>query len=354
MKKSNEIRERKRYTEGKRQAEEEKRERGSCRCRSLSGGSPISETITILLSVVAEASGPGRWQERERPIRARQDSRVSGETRRERRPAGLRAQERLLPTLNAVLMPATTGLPPLQRRTCSRNRFSSFSAQTRLSRLSESRSLSSSAVFGTSLSLTRSDHFRYFTLARGLSLSLVRFSPLSFFVLSFCGVPQFLPRLSFYLYSLRHSLILLRSLSFRACSFVFCFLFFCGIFFRVLCGFQNVFSESFALTVLHTNTFSINIFSLLSISRTLRMILFWARFISLSKKLLAARKAFHQRRAKTPFCRNFARFQFENRHPILSNRYAERYIFGASRDPILDVCCFERRVLPRRWSNAIA
>lgn len=34
-------------------------------------------------------------------------------------------QERLLPTLNAVLMPATTGLPPrLQRRTCSRNRFS--------------------------------------------------------------------------------------------------------------------------------------------------------------------------------------------------------------------------------------
>lgn len=38
---------------------------------------------------------------------------------------GLGVQERLLPTLNAVLMPSTTGLPPqLQRRTCSRNRFS--------------------------------------------------------------------------------------------------------------------------------------------------------------------------------------------------------------------------------------
>lgn len=43
-----------------------KKGKGGRRCRSLSAGSPISETITILLSVVAEASGPGRWQERER------------------------------------------------------------------------------------------------------------------------------------------------------------------------------------------------------------------------------------------------------------------------------------------------
>lgn len=44
-------------------------------------------------------------------------------------PRVLRAQERPLPTLNAVLMPATTALLPrlsLQRRTRSRNRFSSF------------------------------------------------------------------------------------------------------------------------------------------------------------------------------------------------------------------------------------
>lgn len=51
-----------------------------------------------------------------------------------------------------------------------------------------SRSLSSSAVFGASLSHApiTPDHF---TLARRLFLSLVRFSSLSFFVLSFCGVP---------------------------------------------------------------------------------------------------------------------------------------------------------------------
>lgn len=53
--------------------------------------------------------------------------RLDHEERRGERGA-LRAsgpQERPLPTLNAVLMPATTGLPPrLQRRTCSRNRFS--------------------------------------------------------------------------------------------------------------------------------------------------------------------------------------------------------------------------------------
>lgn len=63
---------------------------------------------------------------RERRDEARRSSRAPGATRREA-PWGLRVQERLLPTLNAVLMPGTTGLPPqLQRRTCSRNHFSSF------------------------------------------------------------------------------------------------------------------------------------------------------------------------------------------------------------------------------------
>jgi len=48
--------------EGTRQGDGEKKKKGKGgrRCRSLSAGSPISETITILLSVVAEASGPGR------------------------------------------------------------------------------------------------------------------------------------------------------------------------------------------------------------------------------------------------------------------------------------------------------
>lgn len=51
---------REREKERGRVMEKKKKGKGGRRCRSLSAGSPISETITILLSVVAEASGPGR------------------------------------------------------------------------------------------------------------------------------------------------------------------------------------------------------------------------------------------------------------------------------------------------------
>lgn len=90
-------------------------------------------------------------------------------------------QERPLPTLNAVLMPTTTGLPPrLQRRTCSRNRFSFLLSATALSSSSRRLALRKSAVHARS-------PFSNGVFGRLLSLSLVRFSSLSRLLTS---VPQ--------------------------------------------------------------------------------------------------------------------------------------------------------------------
>lgn len=100
-------------------------------------------------------------------------------------------QERPLPTLNAVLMPATTGLPPrLQRRTCSRNRFSFLLYDGSLVVLSSSRpsqpaasvprSPSSNGVFGGS------------SLSLSLPLAFPRSREPSFLALS----PSRLPNLS--------------------------------------------------------------------------------------------------------------------------------------------------------------
>lgn len=100
-------------------------------------------------------------------------------------------QERPLPTLNAVLMPATTGLPPrLQRRTCSRNRFSFLLYDGSLVVLSSSRSSSavcarspsSNGVFGgfsLSLAFPRSREPSFLALSPS-RLPLISFScPLS-------------------------------------------------------------------------------------------------------------------------------------------------------------------------------
>lgn len=92
-----------------------KKEKGVVGVDRYLGGSPISETITILLSVVAEASGSGAMTgKRETTDAGHRRGHAAPRVRRGERGA-LRAsgsQERPLPTLNAVLMPATTGLPP--------------------------------------------------------------------------------------------------------------------------------------------------------------------------------------------------------------------------------------------------
>lgn len=60
-KESGDLRQRKREQEREtRGRKEEKKEKGVVGVDRYLRGSPISETITILLPVVAEASGPGR------------------------------------------------------------------------------------------------------------------------------------------------------------------------------------------------------------------------------------------------------------------------------------------------------
>lgn len=105
---------------------------------------------------------------RERRDEGRRGSRAPGATRREA-PWGPRVQERLLPTLNAVLMPGTTGLPPqLQRRTCSRNHFSSFLLRSP----SNSPSSSSWSPNLAHLSALAAEYSRYFpSFAHSSSLS---------------------------------------------------------------------------------------------------------------------------------------------------------------------------------------
>lgn len=107
--------------------------------------------------------------------------------RGERRPGGPEPEERLLPTLNAVLMPATTGLPSrLQRRTCSQNRFPSFSPvrlccvrSLRLPPLSPSLS---KRCFRRALPYAHNcNHSRYiYILHLSPSFSFARFSSLPF------------------------------------------------------------------------------------------------------------------------------------------------------------------------------
>lgn len=112
---------------------------------------------------------------RERRDEARRGSRAPGATRREA-PWGPRAQERLLPTLNAVLMPGTTGLPPqLQRRTCSRNHFSSFLLRSPSNSPSSSWSLGRRTVLLSVLAADSRDTFLV-----SLSLAFPRSLPLSF------------------------------------------------------------------------------------------------------------------------------------------------------------------------------
>lgn len=132
--------------------------------------------------------------------------------------AGLGVQERLLPTLNAVLMPSTTGLPPqLQRRTCSRNRFSSFSALLIVPSRFRSRPLSSSRRVFSAL-LLRSNLL--FAVSRSLvhDLRLDLFSRfLSLFCISNASFSSsfvfFLPCSGDFFFSTRVSSLLPRSLS---------------------------------------------------------------------------------------------------------------------------------------------
>lgn len=95
-------------------------------------------------------------------------------------------------------MPSTTSLPPqLQRRTCSRNRFSSFSyrplpSSPVLSRLASevAHSLSSNPVCFRRFSFAPQSHFLSTIVSLSLSLSL-RFSPTIFSLPSFVLSPNF-------------------------------------------------------------------------------------------------------------------------------------------------------------------
>lgn len=247
--------------------------------------------------------GSGAMTGRERRDEARRGSRAPGATRREA-PWGPRVQERLLPTLNAVLMPGTTGLPPqLQRRTCSRNHFSSFPS---------SLSLEFAVVVVVVVLVSRSPNGAPFGVPRGrlaiLSSLSPRFSSLLLLHLRALFSAPFVsfraPRRPRRARSRRHPSAFPRYFYRR--------LTFCLLLQSLVLFFLFIFQ------MLHTLVPADRyIFSLLSLSRSMRP-LFLSGTIYLSIEEIALGKggvpASKEGKPRSSLPRrNFARFRFENR-----------------------------------------
>lgn len=235
-------------------------------------------------------------------------------------------------------MPSTIGLPPrLQRRTCSRNRFSSFSTTALSSRVLPSRSseVAHSLFSETVLSmiLLRSPIAASFVYPSPFrSLFLFFLSPSSnFSLLCLLYAPAGIPFVRVYIYILSRypftRVLLSSTLNFVFFSFLF----------------SRWFLYDLSRLYFCTHSFSpIDTFSPYCRSRGRRVWCFFrARFISLSERSPSAREAVqHRRKAKLPPL-EFRTVSIWEPPSILSRRHVEIFQIPRSRY-LTDFCCLER------------